>query len=104
MPIPALPSPRLVEFAPGIGGVSAAADNSVYVVRDSLPLDHGTPQIFVLLNRRRSSSVAGGLDVFPDPDDIDARATFKLHRAHQAIDVLNVHVGISRVSRRMLNA
>jgi hypothetical protein len=71
---------------------SSAADDPSDVVRDSLPLNDGTAQIFVLLDRRRSSRVAGGLDIFPDPDDIDARATFKLHRTHQPIDVTNVHL------------
>jgi hypothetical protein len=70
---------------------SPTADYSSNIVRDSLPMGNGTPQLFILLDRRRASEIAGGLNIFSDSDDIDARATFKLHRTHQTVDVPDVH-------------
>src|SRR5262245_10113054 len=68
-----------------------AADDSPDVVCDSLPVHHGTSQFFVLLDRWHRAHVAGVLNRLSDPNDIDARAAFKIQGMHQAVDVLHVH-------------
>src|SRR5262245_32399 len=70
---------------------SPAADYPPNVVCDSLPMDHGTPQLFILFYRRRTPKITGGLNIFSNPDDIDPRGTFKLHRTHKSIDVADFH-------------
>src|SRR5262245_14477653 len=82
--------PDLLKSAPSRQR-SPAADYPSDIVCDSLPLCHSTTQLFILLDRRCSSSVSGGLNIFTDTDDIDPRAAFKLHRTHQTVDTLDVH-------------
>jgi hypothetical protein len=76
---------------------SRAAYDSAYVVCDPLPVHNSTPQFFILLNRWCSTGIASGLNIFSNADDIYTRSSFKLHRAHQTVNVPYIHFGPSRL-------